>query len=68
MSALIDWLPEVALLPNHAPDATQEVALVDDQLSVEDPLLVTVAGFAASDKVGIGGGVELPQLAGVDPD
>jgi len=61
-------LPEVALLPDHAPEAAQEVALADDQLSAEDPLLVTDAGFAVSDKVGIGGGVELAQLTGDDPD
>jgi len=29
---------------------------------------VTDAGFAVSDKVGIGGGVELAQLTGDDPD
>jgi hypothetical protein len=61
-------LPEIALLPDHAPEATQEVASVEDQVSVEDPLLVTDAGVAASDKAGPGGGVELPQLAGDDPD
>ena len=56
------------MLPDHAPEAAQEVASVDDQLSAEDPLLVTDAGFAVSDKVGIGGSVELPQLTGDDPD
>jgi len=44
------------LLPDHEPEASQEVASVDDQLSVEDPLLVTDAGFAASDTVGDGDG------------
>jgi hypothetical protein len=33
----------------------QEVALVEDQVSVDDPPLVTEAGFAASDTVGTGG-------------
>lgn len=32
------WLPDVALLPDHAPDAVHEVALVEDQLRVEEPL------------------------------
>jgi len=68
VSGLVDWLPEVALLPDHAPEAVQEVAWVDDQERVEDPLLATDAGFAASDKAGMGGGVGLPQLAGDDPD
>jgi hypothetical protein len=54
---LIVWLPEVALAPDQPPEAEQEVALVEDQVSVKDPPLVTVAGFAASDTVGAGGGV-----------
>ena len=57
------------MLPDHAPEATQEVASVEDQVSTEDPALVTDAGAAASDKAGISvGGVELPQLAVDDPD
>ncbi len=61
MSAPVDWLPEIALLPDHAPEATQEVALVDDQVSVEDPPLATDVGFAASDTVGTGGGGGMPD-------
>jgi hypothetical protein len=57
---LIVWLPEVALAPDQAPEAEQEVALVEDQVSVEDPPLVTVVGFAASDTVGTGGGGGVP--------
>jgi hypothetical protein len=34
--------------------------LVEDQVSVEDPPLVTVVGFAASDTVGAGGGGGVP--------
>ena len=30
-------LPDVALLPDQAPDAVHEVALVEDQLRVEEP-------------------------------
>jgi hypothetical protein len=53
-------VPEVALAPDQAPEAKQEVALVEDQVSVEDPPLVTVVGFAASDTVGAGGGGGVP--------
>ena len=50
------WLPpEVALSPNQAPEAVQELAFVEDQVSVEDPPLATDAGLAASDTVGAGG-------------
>ena len=56
MSAPVDWVPEVALAPDQPPEAVQEVALVEDQVSVEDPPLATDAGFAASDTVG-GSGV-----------
>ena len=46
----------------------QEVALLDDQVSMEDALLVTDAGLAASDTVGDGGKGTLPaQFAGSDP-
>ena len=55
MSAPVDWVPEVALAPDQPPEAVQEVALVEDQVSVEDPPLATDAGFAASDTVGTGG-------------
>ena len=63
----MDWLPEIGLLPDHAPEATQELALFDDQVSMEDTPLAMDAGFAASDTAG-GGGAALPQLAGADPD
>ena len=49
-------MPKVALAPDHAPEAEQEVAFVEDQVSVEDPPLVTDVGLAASDTVGSGGG------------
>ena len=56
MSELKVWLPpEVALSPNQAPEAVQELAFVEDQVSVEDPPLATDAGLAASDTVGAGG-------------
>jgi hypothetical protein len=56
------------LLPDHAPEAEQEVAFVEDQVSIEDPLLVTDAGLAASDTIGDGGrGTSPVQFAGSDP-
>jgi hypothetical protein len=56
VSAPVDWLPEVALAPDQPPEAVQEVALVEDQVSVEDAPFATDVGFAASDTVGTGGG------------
>jgi hypothetical protein len=35
VSAPVERLPEVALAPDHAPEAVQLVASVDDQVSVE---------------------------------
>ena len=56
VSAPVDWLPGVALVPDQPPEAVQEVALVEDQVSVEAPPLVTEVGLAVSDTVGTGGG------------
>ena len=57
VSGLIDWLPpEVALSPDQAPEAAQELAFVEDQVSVEDAPFGTDGGFTASDAVGTGGG------------
>ena len=56
VSPLIDSLPETALAPDQPPDAEQEVASVEDQMSVDDPPLVTDVGFAVSDTVDPGGG------------
>jgi hypothetical protein len=68
LSAPVDWLPEVVLLPDHAPEAMQEVALVEDQVSMEDVLLATDAGLAASDTTGKGGrGASSAQLVGSEP-
>ena len=56
VSAPVDSLPEVALGPTpHAPEEVQDVAFVEDQVSIENPPLVTDVGFAASDTVGAGG-------------
>jgi len=50
----VDWVPESALAPDHAPDATHDVALVDDQVSVDEAPLVTEVGLAVRDTVGAG--------------
>jgi len=52
VSPPVEALPETALAPDQPPEAVQEVALVEDQASVDDPPLVTDVGFAASDTVG----------------
>jgi hypothetical protein len=56
LSAPVDWLPEVALEPDHPPEAVQDDALVEDHVSVDAPPLTTDVGFAVSDTVGAGGG------------
>ena len=38
VSELRVWLPDVGLLPDQAPDAVHDVAFVEDQLRVEEPL------------------------------
>ncbi len=47
-------LPEVALVPDHAPLAVQLVALADDHVSALEPPLVTLAGLALIVTVGAG--------------
>ena len=53
-SGPMDCVPEVALVPDHAPEAEQEVASVEDQVRIEDPPLATDVGFAASEALTIG--------------
>jgi hypothetical protein len=50
--------PLTALVPDQAPEAVQEVALVDDQVKVEPLPLATVLGFALRATVGAGGVTE----------
>ena len=38
--------PEVPLVPDQAPEAEQEVVLVDDQVSVESEPITTEVGLA----------------------
>jgi len=48
------------LAPDQPPEAVQEVAFVEDQVSIEDPPLTTEVGFVVSDTVGTGGGGGVP--------
>ena len=50
----VGWLPLVGLLPNQAPDASQDVAFVELQLNVDDFPESTDMGLA--DIVTVGGG------------
>jgi hypothetical protein len=45
----------VGSLPDHPPEALQLVALVEDQLSVEEPPLLMLVGFAFKLTVGLAG-------------
>lgn len=45
------------LVPDQAPEAVQEVALVADQLRVDAEPLATVLGFALRVTVAVGSGV-----------
>jgi hypothetical protein len=47
-------VPEVALFPDHPPDAVQPVALVADQLSWLLPPLAIEVGLAVSCTLGAG--------------
>jgi hypothetical protein len=61
VSAPVLWLPLVASVPLHAPDAAQEVALVEDQVTSLGAPGLTVVGEALMDAVGTGAGeLELP--------
>jgi hypothetical protein len=55
-NAPVASLPLVALVPDQSPLATQEVALVEVQLRVEDPPWVTALGTAVRVRVGAGVG------------
>ena len=54
VSAPVLAVPLVARLPDHAPEAVQLVALVDDHVSELLPPLDTLVGFAVSVTVGAG--------------
>jgi len=50
----VDCEPLVALAPDHPPDAEHEVALLDDQVSVDAAPLAIVLGLAVKATVGVG--------------
>jgi hypothetical protein len=52
LSAPVDCVPLVPLVPDQAPDAVQLVALVELHVSVELPPLATETGLAVSVTVG----------------
>ncbi len=68
VSAPLDSLPEVALVPDHAPEATQEPASVDDQVSVDDLPLATKVGFADREIVGTGNTVTVAEALALPPE
>lgn len=67
VSAPVDWLPLVALAPDHAPLAVQPVVFVLLHVSVELAPLVTVVGFAENDSVGAAGATTTVTLLCVEP-
>jgi hypothetical protein len=52
VSAPVDWVPLVALLPDQPPEAVQAVALVEDHVSTELPPEEIVLGPALMLTVG----------------
>jgi hypothetical protein len=56
-SAAVSSVPLVALSPLQPPLAVQEVAPLDDHVSVEFPPSVTEVGLAVKASVGTGGAV-----------
>ena len=50
----MDWEPLTASVPDHAPEAVHEVALVADQVTVELVPLATALGLALKLTVGAG--------------
>ena len=54
VSVPVEADPDVALVPDQAPEAVQLLALVEDQVRVLDPPLATLAGLAPRVTVGAG--------------
>ena len=54
----MDCVPLVALLPVQPPDPVHELALLEDQVSVDVPLLAMLVGFTLIDTVGAEGAEE----------
>ncbi len=58
ISGPIISVPEIALTPDQAPEASQEFALVETQVNAAEPFELTEDGFALIETVGVcGGGV-----------
>lgn len=55
IGALKVWLPDSALVPDHAPLAVQVAAMFDVQVAVREPPEATVAGLTSSVAVGAAG-------------
>jgi hypothetical protein len=53
VSAPVDWVPLVASAPVQPPEAVQDVALVELQVSVDEPPTATTVGLAL--RVAVGG-------------
>lgn len=60
----VDCVPLTAFVPVQLPEATQDIVLIDDQVSVADPLSATTGGAAAKFNSGAGAvgsiGVSIP--------
>ena len=56
MSAPVDSLPAVVFIPDQAPDAVQDAALVDDHVSSAVPPIAMLVGLALKLRVGSGAG------------
>jgi hypothetical protein len=54
VSSAVAWEPLAARVPLHPPEATQEVALLEDQVRIDVPPLLTVVGLALSVTEGAG--------------
>jgi len=61
LRAPVDWEPLTVLAPDQAPDATQEVALFDDQ--VRDAALPLVIEFGLALKLTVGAGALTETVA-----
>jgi hypothetical protein len=64
---LVACVPDVALLPDQLPDATQLVAFVAFHVNVEVPCGATVVGLAVKVSVGVGATVTIAVCAAEPP-
>jgi hypothetical protein len=68
LRAPVDCEPLVARAPDQPPDAAQEVALVEDQVSVDEPPLAMLVGLALKLTLGVGADTEtVTDCAAVPP-